>query len=100
MLIFLCTLCENIPWGWSWAHSIPVEVVGLEKLCPEVFLWHLEVKVKKNKKNWNDNKNIILLEFDGRYVCTKTFNKIIDFLGTYIIFHQIPIKITLIEQNY
>lgn len=47
MLIFFCALCEHIPSGWSWAHSVPVEVVGLEKLCPEVFLWHLEVKVKK-----------------------------------------------------
>lgn len=35
--------------------------------------------------------NIISMEFDGRCVCTKTLNKT-DILGTYILFHQIPIK--------
>jgi len=51
-----------------------MEVVGLEKLCPEVFLWHLEVKVKKKK---HKRKLIIIsMEFDGRCVCTKTVNKI------------------------
>lgn len=48
MLIFLCTFSKHVSWSWPRADSISVKIMWLEKLCPKVFLWHLEKKEKQS----------------------------------------------------
>ena len=51
MFIFLCTLSKHVSSCRSWAGPISVKIMRLEKLCPKVFLLHLEKKAKQNKQN-------------------------------------------------
>ena len=44
LFILLCTFSEDVTWHCPCGISVSVEIMRLKKLCPKVFLWHLQTR--------------------------------------------------------